>query len=263
MFCSVCGAEIHDGDRFCEVCGAKVASDNTLQVHKQQPVQMQSVDSGQDKMANPAPENKKKNKGLIYALVTVSVIAVLAIAVLIYVLNSPARKLVNEIDKGNYQEALELCEDKIEGNKIQEFLAEKFLDNYMDEMGDKFISGKIDFRTRLEKLKAIDSLDLSVMRPEMGEQYADLVDDVVDLYEDNKIDYDTACEYLVEMNGISDSNEFMSEYQEACRELNIDISQTPQTDNTQTDNTQSDNTQSGSLYDDSLSDDEVYYNYII
>ena len=256
MYCSNCGAEIHEGDRFCEACGAKV-------MHKEQSVppaqpQMTSQNESDDNSLQKKKQKKKKNKGLIAALVTVSVIAVLAIAALVYILNSPAKEMVDKIDSGDYKEAKELCDDKIEGNSIQEMLAEKFLENYMDEMGDRFTSGKIDFSTRLEKLKAIDNLELTGMINEMGEQYADLVDDVVDLYEDRRIDYDTASSYLIQMNGISDSNEFTSEYEEACRELSIDITQTPQTEGGNTDNTDN----PGTVYDDSLSDNEVYLEYI-
>ncbi|MBQ5995433.1 MAG: SH3 domain-containing protein [Clostridia bacterium] len=79
MFCKNCGKEVPEGSSFCPECGANCVQN-----------------------ANSAPAAEKKSKGLVIALVLISVLLIAAVAVLVLVIhrgNTPAASPAQTTEK--------------------------------------------------------------------------------------------------------------------------------------------------------------------
>ncbi len=99
MFCSNCGKEIEDGVKFCKYCGQKIVEDK--ETEKVTVLEDTGVPKESGIASDTVIEKKKRNTGLVIAVVAVAVLLI-AVGVLIFVMaDSPAKK---------YEEQLKLAE---------------------------------------------------------------------------------------------------------------------------------------------------------
>ncbi len=99
MFCSNCGKEIEDGVKFCKYCGQKIVEDK--ETEKVTVLEDIGVPKESGIASDTVIEKKKRNTGLVIAVVAVAVLLI-AVGVLIFVMSdSPEKK---------YEEQLKLAE---------------------------------------------------------------------------------------------------------------------------------------------------------
>ena len=181
MKCKNCGAELKNEQmRFCPACGTPVTVAPVQEVTEpvvqpeavveavpetvipvadavaEQPVQAEPTAAAAEVPAEPeqleaAPtkEKGKKKTGMIILIsIAAFLVVVIGIAAVLF-FTSPGKKLATELKAGNYDEAVEIYEDKVEDKVLQTTIAKLLLSGKDDDIANDiyrlYANEKIDY----------------------------------------------------------------------------------------------------------------------
>lgn len=152
MYCAKCGKQIPDNAVFCDNCGAD----------QRQKAAVQSSHTHQ--RAEKPPKQRKnlsgKAKAVISICVVLAIIIGLAAAGLSIYFNSPAREVMEQLDKGKYDKALKIYQNDVSDSTIHNALFKYLLD---DELSDKlkaYTEGTLKYEEALPYLLAVVNMEV-------------------------------------------------------------------------------------------------------
>lgn len=152
MYCAKCGKQIPDNAVFCDNCGAD----------QRQKAAVQSSHTHQ--RAEKPPKQRKnlsgKAKAVISICVVLAIIIGLVAAGLSIYFNSPAREVMEQLDKGKYDKALKIYQNDVSDSTIHNALFKYLLD---DELSDKlkaYTEGTLKYEEALPYLLAVVNMEV-------------------------------------------------------------------------------------------------------
>ena len=152
MYCAKCGKQIPDNAVFCDNCGAD----------QRQKAAVQSSHTHQ--RAEKPPKQRKKLSGKAKAVISICVVLAiiigLAAAGLSIYFNSPAREVMEQLDKGKYDKALKIYQNDVSDSTIHNALFKYLLD---DELSDKlkaYTEGTLKYEEALPYLLAVVNMEV-------------------------------------------------------------------------------------------------------
>ena len=152
MYCAKCGKQIPDNAVFCDNCGADQRQKAAVQ------------NSPTPQRAEKPPKQRKKLSGKAKAVISICValaiiIGIAAAGLSIY-FNSPAREVMEQLDKGKYDKALKIYQNDVSDSTIHNALFKYLLD---DELSDKlkaYTEGTLKYEEALPYLYAVVNMEV-------------------------------------------------------------------------------------------------------
>ena len=152
MYCAKCGKQIPDNAVFCDNCGADQRQKAAVQI------------SHTPQRAEKPPKQRKKLSGKAKAVISICVVLAiiigLAAAGLSIYFNSPAREVMEQLDKGKYDKALKIYQNDVSDSTIHNALFKYLLD---DELSDKlkaYTEGTLKYEEALPYLLAVVNMEV-------------------------------------------------------------------------------------------------------
>ena len=152
MYCAKCGKQIPDNAVFCDNCGADQRQKAAVQI------------SHPPQRAEKPPKQRKKLSGKAKAVISICVVLAiiigLAAAGLSIYFNSPAREVMEQLDKGKYDKALKIYQNDVSDSTIHNALFKYLLD---DELSDKlkaYTEGTLKYEEALPYLLAVVNMEV-------------------------------------------------------------------------------------------------------
>lgn len=221
MYCISCGAKMDDNAAFCPICNMPVVP------QPEQSYYYYQTNINQDSV-NPSVKNgaavgkkqmrKKLSKGK-KACITAGVLAVMALAVLIYYLKSPARQVVKELREDDYVQAYATYNDEVDGHVIQEELLNVLLKRELKSMERAFEADETDFDTVVGRLHAILRFDIREINDRVYEQIIANATAIKEEYEAENIDYESASEQISTLVDLCNNEDKVEELTKLLSEL--------------------------------------------
>ena len=189
MYCAKCGKQIPDNAVFCDNCGAD----------QRQKAAVQSSHTHQ--RAEKPPKQRKnlsgKAKAVISICVVLAIIIGLAAAGLSIYFNSPAREVMEQLDKGKYDKALKIYQNDVSDSTIHNALFKYLLD---DELSDKlkaYTEGTLKYEEALPYLYAVVNMEVI---DDAGSRLADAIsgrcEAIINAYSGGTLSFEAAEEEL-------------------------------------------------------------------
>lgn len=189
MYCAKCGKQIPDNAVFCDNCGAD----------QRQKAAVQSSHTHQ--RAEKPPKQRKnlsgKAKAVISICVVLAIIIGLVAAGLSIYFNSPAREVMEQLDKGKYDKALKIYQNDVSDSTIHNALFKYLLD---DELSDKlkaYTEGTLKYEEALPYLYAVVNMEVI---DDAGSRLADAIsgrcEAIINAYSGGTLSFEAAEEEL-------------------------------------------------------------------
>lgn len=166
MFCQKCGSLINEGDSFCPNCGAKCDYGDLSQ----------PADTAQSPKKKKEKKKMSKAKKILIAVLSILIVlAATAAGLGITYLTSNEYKVSRAMSKGNYNEALSIYKNEIEGKPSR--LIDRTIKNHLSTLKENFENGSVDYNTARQELDAIEEMGLS----SISQDYKSVNDYIVSL----------------------------------------------------------------------------------
>ena len=189
MYCAKCGKQIPDNAVFCDNCGADQRQKAAVQI------------SHTPQRAEKPPKQRKKLSGKAKAVISICVVLAiiigLAAAGLSIYFNSPAREVMEQLDKGKYDKALKIYQNDVSDSTIHNALFKYLLD---DELSDKlkaYTEGTLKYEEALPYLYAVVNMEVI---DDAGSRLADAIsgrcEAIINAYSGGTLSFEAAEEEL-------------------------------------------------------------------
>ena len=189
MYCAKCGKQIPDNAVFCDNCGADQRQKAAVQI------------SHTPQRAEKPPKQRKKLSGKAKAVISICVVLAiiigLAAAGLSIYFNSPAREVMEQLDKGKYDKALKIYQNDVSDSTIHNALFKYLLD---DELSDKlkaYTEGTLKYEEALPYLYAVVNMEVI---DDAGSRLADAIsgrcEAIINAYAGGTLSFEAAEEEL-------------------------------------------------------------------
>lgn len=166
MFCSKCGKEIPPGAKFCAVCGTPILGQTEVNTTVNEESFLR-----RDRVSQPLPNNydllkedlkkskhKKKSKiKMIFAAFFVMVLF-LAGACGYFYFTSPIKDVMAAIDYQDYEEAVDIYNAEVNGNKIYREMCAYLLKDKLNTVENDFMEDSISYEDACKMLQAMQDL---------------------------------------------------------------------------------------------------------
>ena len=189
MYCSKCGKQIPDNAVFCDNCGAD----------QRQKAAVQSSPTPQ-RAEKPPKQRKKlsgKAKAVISICVALAIIIGIAAAGLSIYFNSPAREVMEQLDKGKYDKALKIYQNDVSDSAIHNALFKYLLD---DELSDKlkaYTEGTLKYEEALPYLFAVVNMEaIDDAGSRLAEAISGRCEAIINAYSGGMLSFEAAEEEL-------------------------------------------------------------------
>lgn len=141
-FCTRCGNQVGDDERFCPGCGAACAA-----------VQPEPVD-------HPVPKKKKRKGKIIAVLCVLALVAGLAVGGYFYLrwYTSPEQQVLRALEAEDYDGALELFEEDRSLQFNEDLISA--LEKRITAIQEEFVAETVDFSTALTELGTIEMMGI-------------------------------------------------------------------------------------------------------
>lgn len=151
MYCSKCGQKIPDNAIFCDNCGADQRQKAPAQI------------SPAPQKAEKPPKQRKKLSGKAKAIISLSVILAVIIGIaaagLSIYFNSPARDVMEQLDKGKYDKALKTYQNDVSDSTIHNALFKYLLNDKLDDKLKAYTDGTLKYEEALPYLLAVVNME--------------------------------------------------------------------------------------------------------
>lgn len=174
MRCNYCGTEITNDMKFCPVCGNNLGTGTGSGDHGagtifggkgggfKNPTEDPNIHIKPPSNTGGKDKNKGKKVRTILILIFVAILA-LGITGTVFYINSSARTIVKQIDKGNYNSVAQIYDRKVKDNFIQNLLLNKLAKKDCQKILENFKTKELsyeDARDRLDAYRSLNSDDL-------------------------------------------------------------------------------------------------------
>ncbi len=130
-----------------------------------------------------APKKKegKGKKAKVIAIVTLSGIVAIAIALAIMFFSSPAYGVYHDMNSEDFESAVELYKDEVDGSFIQETLLNMLLKNRADEIVNDFEKKKTEYHIAIDELKTLEKMGFKGVKEKIDK--LKVLNDAADAFE--------------------------------------------------------------------------------
>lgn len=159
MWCEKCGKELAENARFCTGCGTPVIQNAERAAGQEQVPDTAPMPAPEKAKVPKAKKTMSKGKKITLAvLVGVLVLAIAAAALFANWYFSPEQKLLRALDEEDYDTALRIYNEELEGEK-SDALVNKLTER-LAKVREDFTSGAIDYNTAKLELSAVRNMNL-------------------------------------------------------------------------------------------------------
>jgi len=213
MFCGKCGSKLTVGIEFCQFCGAKVSQ--------------LSLPLSDGVNENVLKKTKKRKNVLIFSIVLSLIFFITCGIVGNMVINDPAKKIIDSLERQEYARAITIFEENFSGRDKRK-LTER-LQAHLDILLEEFKLSKKDYLELQNELATIREMGIFVLSDKFSDisDQASILNRTRNNIEDSKKflqtgDYMSAIEILSsELDNALENEEILEEYN---RTINLYVS---------------------------------------
>lgn len=223
MFCTKCGNEIQEKQKFCAKCGCKIDDSQNIVTNSIADVSEETSTNDLNTTQNsyvPSPNKTKRNKKVLIIAIASSVLVLFVSCVIVF-FTSSAYGVYKSVKNGNFDTAVSEYHNEVRNSFFQESILTMLLNDRVGEVIKDFNDGKIDFDSAREELTALKEMEIKGAEEKYNELLSAKANSLLTDFKNGKINYDSVLTEISSLKniGLSDAQGKIDELQNSYADV--------------------------------------------